>query len=88
MTSTNNDNHECDLLDDRERPAPRLAEAIFVRRNAWAGTIDRSSGENEVERTTIAFNGSVCGTGITKNVLGPHTASGGNMGDVWKAWGS
>jgi len=34
-----------------------LAEAIFVRRNAWAGTIDRSSGENEVERTTIAFNG-------------------------------
>ena len=65
-----------------------LAGAIFVRRNAWPGKIDRSSGENEVERTTIAFNGSVCGTGITKNVLGPHTASGGNMGDVWKAWGS
>jgi hypothetical protein len=65
-----------------------LAEAIFVRRNAWAGTIDRSSGENEVERTTIAFNGIICGTGTTKNVLGPQIASVSNMGDVWKAWGS
>ncbi len=29
MTSTNSDNHECDLLDDRERPAPRPGRSHF-----------------------------------------------------------
>ena len=49
--------------------------------------IDRSSSENEVERTMIAFNGSGCAKGITKNVWGAQIAAGGGMGDVWRAAG-
>ena len=50
--------------------------------------IDCSSGKNEVERTTIAFNGSVYGVGSTENAFGAQIAGDGDMGDVWRASGS
>ena len=49
---------------------------------------DCSRGENEVERTTIAFNGSVYGVGSTENAFGAQIAGDGDMGDVWRASGS
>jgi len=49
---------------------------------------DCSRGENEVERTAIAFNGSVYGVGSTKNVFGAQISGDGDMGDVWRASGS
>ena len=45
-------------------------------------------GENEVERTPIAFNGSVYGVGCTENAFGTQIAGDGDMGDVWSASGS